>query len=434
MLLIPAIVFGAPKAAGMGVKVVADSATHVALPNASVFDCRGKAVGMTDDRGRIPHAPSSSYPLTVRYIGYNDLTVESASASDTLFLSENFEALPEVMVETTRKKVFHILAYVREYSTLSTNTDTVFLFREKMVDYMIVPDRKIRFNGWTSPRVLTSRSYYRFTNDQGLDSVSDKSNHHFSWSDWIGIVPARLPRALSGVEEGVDTLHGKYSPVETWRRDGSRVSVEVDVLASGQGRRWVPNITGFFRKNLEFDNFRVRYDYDNVAADSILASDISGYSFNIESNGRGHDMFRFNRHDEPFYVSTSAEVYILDRELIPVKEARKWAGRKFNTEETGIFEPMAAPALSPEIIALIYRVNSIDSDRIRLDMIPDQRLISKTTGRNNFRIGQRALSLLKMLTGVTYYKSRKNIHRNWKNSRLEWLERNNKKAPKDKEE
>lgn len=34
-------------------------------------------------------------------------------------------------------------------------------------------------------------------------------------------------------------------------------------------------------------------------------------------------MFRFNRNDEPFFVNTFAEVYILDKEYITVKEARR---------------------------------------------------------------------------------------------------------------
>ena len=38
-----------------------------------------------------------------------------------------------------------------------------------------------------NPRILTCKSYYRFTNRNGLDSVSSASHHHFSWSDWIGL-------------------------------------------------------------------------------------------------------------------------------------------------------------------------------------------------------------------------------------------------------
>ena len=87
-------------------------------------------------------------------------------------------ALPEVLVLSKNNRVLHMLAYVREYSTLTTYTDTVFLFREKMVDYML-PASGSKFKGWSKPRVITSRSYYQFKDNNGLDSVSDVSNHHF---------------------------------------------------------------------------------------------------------------------------------------------------------------------------------------------------------------------------------------------------------------
>lgn len=41
-------------------------------------------------------------------------------------------------------------------------------------------------------------------------------------------------------------------------------------------------------------------DYNNLAGDAVSNKDLTGYSFNIESRGRGHDMFRFNNIDEPF--------------------------------------------------------------------------------------------------------------------------------------
>ncbi len=80
-----------------------------------------------------------------------------------------------------------------------------------------------------------------------------------------------------------------------------------------QAGKWVPNLSGFFRRNLDFENFRVRFNYGDVVGDTISPMDLAGYSFNIESRGRGHEMFRFNRVDEPCFVSTYAEVYILDK-------------------------------------------------------------------------------------------------------------------------
>ena len=79
--------------------------------------------------------------------------------------------LPEVLVESRKNSVLHILAYLREYSTMTTYSDTVFMFREKIVDYMLPVGRKSKFHGWTKPRMLTSKSYYRFSNHNGLDSI-----------------------------------------------------------------------------------------------------------------------------------------------------------------------------------------------------------------------------------------------------------------------
>ncbi|MDE6542878.1 MAG: carboxypeptidase-like regulatory domain-containing protein [Muribaculaceae bacterium] len=393
--------------------VVADSVTHTPLPNASVFDRHGKLIGVSDAKGWTTFISPELYPITVRYIGFNEKTVTSAEA-DTVLLQETFNELPEVLVEERTNKVLHMLAYVREYSTLTTYTDTVFLFREKMVDYMLPTDKKVKFRGWHTPRVLTCRSYYKFTNSNGLDSVGNKSNHHFSWSDWIGTAPVmEIPMNLRAAETGVDTVKGRYSPTEIWTRDNDRISVSVDVLADTTSRKWVPDLSGFFISNLDFDQFKLSFDYRNVVEDSISPMDLSGYSFSIESRGRGHDMFRFNRNNEPYFVSTLAEVYFLDKEYITASEARKWEKRQFDTGEIGIYEPMDAPELSAQIMELVARVNNLDETEVRLSLNPDRNLVSNNVGRGNFKIGHRALSLLKQMTGITYYKAHRKFDKKW---------------------
>lgn len=152
--------------------IVVDSTTHIPLPNASIYDKDGTPVGLSNNNGEVPKITHSRYPITVRYLGFNDKTVMFGD-KDTIFLSEKVSELPEVIVKSSQQRLLHILAYVREYSTLATYTYTIFLFREKMVDYMLPSDNKIKFKGWTYPRVLTCKSYYRFTNNNGLDSVSD---------------------------------------------------------------------------------------------------------------------------------------------------------------------------------------------------------------------------------------------------------------------
>lgn len=392
--------------------VVADSMSRRPLPNASVFDRHGKFIGSCRTGGKLPYIPAADYPVTIRYMGFKEHVLSDAAYSDTIFLQESITELPEVVIESRQHKLLHILAYVREYSTLSTYTDTVFLFREKMVDYMLPSEKKVRFKGWTSPRVITSKSYYRFTDASGLDSVSDRCSHHFSWADWVGIVPAaKLPSGLCGVENGTDTVRGKYSPTETWVKNGDRVTLDVNVMADTASRKWVPNLSLFFRDDVDFEQFKVRFNYDDIVGDILSPIDLTGYSFNIESNGRGHGLFRFNRHNEPFFVSSYAEVYIIDKEYITVKEAKKWDRRDAESNEIEIFEPAEAPALQPSIQMLVDRVNAVDHDLVRLDFTPDHRLAGRKIKKMN--IGQRVLKRVKQLFGIDNINAERKWRRQW---------------------
>lgn len=421
LMMVPALLYADGE---LHIAIVADSLTHSPLIKASIYSNNGRLLGMSGKDGNIACATPGDYPITIRYMGYHDKTISRISC-DTVFMQQSSAELPELkIVEAKQKGMMHILAYVRDYSTLSSFSDTVTMFREKMVDFMLPVGKKSKYQGWRYPRVLNSRSYYRFTNDKGLDSVSDRCNHHFSWSDWIGIAPAmNLPLKLIANETVSDTLRGKYSSYEIWKKKGDNVSIDVDVLADTVGRKWVPNISSFFRKeNIDFEQFNLKLNYDNVLGNEVNINNITGYSFNIESRGRGRGMFRFNRKDQPFFVTTHSEVYILDKVIIPIKEGRKWEKRDFKSNTFEILEPMEAPELKQSTLALIDRINMIDSVQVRLSITPDQRLISRNVKKANFSIGYRALALLKQMTGITLYKSHRNLKNQQKKFRQELRE------------
>lgn len=93
--------------------VIADSITHLPLPNASIFNRQGNAVGVSQSDGQTPFITESDYPFTIRYLGYSERTV-SSSAGDTIFMTENTRELPEVVVESRKHTLLHLLAYVRD--------------------------------------------------------------------------------------------------------------------------------------------------------------------------------------------------------------------------------------------------------------------------------------------------------------------------------
>lgn len=310
--------------------------------------------------------------------------------------------LPELRVENTKYDVLHLLGYVREYSTLTTFTDTVLLFREKTVDFM-VPTRRIKkFDGWTQPRVLASESYYHFTDYYGLDSVSDRYAQHFSWSDWVGIPDyARMPERLH-TSIASDTVRGRFGPTAIWHRDEEVVRIDVNVLQDTLNYKWTPALARFITDEVDFSNITVRYNYDNVLGDDLWARDLSWMSFDIESRGRGrklhHDMRNYSNED--CRVNTYGEIYIADREYITLAEARKWDKLAPRGEEIGILRPDGVPPLDPKIASLVARVDSLDHKQLRLNEEVDRSLAGRKINDGPVSKTKRFLKGLKSVIGL----------------------------------
>ena len=404
--------------------VVVDAVSRKPLSGVSVISGAGKPVALGSSRGLLPSVSEEDYPVTLHYMGYADCVVEHPGA-DTVAMRRRVIELRPAVVSTSLQRVLSLTAYVREYSTLSSRSDTVFLFREKMVDFLLAPAGKSRVKGWTLPRILASKSYYRFTNSAGLDSVSDRCSHYFSWADWIGVPPAMVqPQPLCDAVAAVDTLRGRYQPCEVWSKDYDRVTVNVDVMADTIGRRWVPGLARFFTDDIDFWQLRTRFLFENVPDDEVDPSSLSGFSADIESDGRGHGMFMFGRPDRNIGVVTHAEVYIVDKKYLTVGEARKLAKPRAGVDTIAVTPPAGIEPLPAAIEELVARVEGIDADGVRVALPADLRLVRRfdPAPRN---LGYRTLQLFKNLLGISSYRANRQWNNSWATMRRQLLERNN---------
>ncbi len=387
LILIPFCVMGQ---AG---SVVLDSITLEPLPRATVLDKDSRVVAVTSDKGIIPYISETSYPITIRYMGYRTAELRRPSSAPVL-MSPDIAGLPEFVVESCKNKVLHILAYVREYSTLTTYSDTVFLFREKVVDYMLPDHDEKRFSGWDIPRIIASKSYYRFTNSEGLDSVSDAFPEHFSWCDWIGVVRENaIPLSLRENTVGTDTVKARYGNSSVWRRDRDKAFLDVDILADKTNYAYVPALAGYLDSGIDFRRLNLKYAFHNVSDTVVTAKNIAGYSLHIESSGRGRNLKRLFRSSGLDYVETYAEVYIVDSEYISRKEAKAWEAKNIISNDIDIELPADVPELDQSISLLVNRVAEVNHGDARLFVKPDRRLGREQKKRN-------ALRYLKALLGI----------------------------------
>lgn len=337
--------------------------------------------------------------------------------------------LKEVVVNAKDKRMLHIVAYVRDYSLLYTYSDTAMLYREKWIDFMLPATKGCRYKGWSLPRLLSTKSYYNFRNQNGLDSVSDNFNQHFSWSDWIGLIkPTPIPHSLRSAEIASDTIFGKYSPARVCLRNGYDYTLKFNMMVDTASRKLIPGLSAFFRpavnvfedngtdlwnrrNALEFDKFKITCHFKNVVGDSLLIRDLEQISCYVESQGRGRNMFSFNPYDELFYVDTNYDVYIVAKEYIPVKEAKKWENHKFTNQELADLPlPDMVPPLDDNTSQLIARVNLLkdqDEDNVRAHLKIDRRLAGRPLeGYTNKEV------ILKILSNMVGIKSKRKYNHN----------------------
>ena len=195
------------------------------------------------------------------------------------------------------------------------------------------------------------------------------------------IKPVRIPAGIGHGEVAADTLRGRYRPYEIWHSDSDAVTLKANVLADTIARRWVPDISLFFRDDIDFDEFKVNFTFSMPEDGIVRSRDIEKIDCKILSQGRGHPLFNFHKPDRPFFVETYSQVYIIDKAYISIDEAKEW--EKVDLRSLSLRPPSdIVPDKSAEALALIARVEGIDHDGSRLDIRPDSRLGRPKPKRN----------------------------------------------------
>lgn len=379
--------------------IVVDADTGAALPKATVIDSDGRVAGICSDNGQIPALTPGDYPITIQYIGYEPVTILRPRAGQIAMHATPF-SLQEIEIVSTKPQVLLIQGYLREYSTLTTSVGEVMMFREKSVDFMIPLEKTKKFAGWQHPRVLSSRSYYRFTNPEGLDSVSNTFSQHFSWSDWVGIFKThRLPDSLIEKDNATDTVMGKYMPSQIWNKNNDFVTLDVDMLASRENLDLVPRMALFMGNGNDFTRFSMKYQFSDVTTSRLTPDNLSQMSYNIESSRSGRDMHSLSFREQPLYVNTYAELYITDRRYISLGEARRLEKQPPTDDYAAIIPPAEAPSLPWAVEDLVDRVNNIDHDQRRGTAEADHRYIAKPN-KERFSIIGTAKKIAKRIASI----------------------------------
>lgn len=172
------------------------------------------------------------------------------------------------------------------------------------------------------------------------------------------------------------------------------ISVEVDILSDTTTLRWVPYISGFLRNKLNFDHFKIKYSYINSGNGYITPRNITNYSYWIESAAADRVIAPSGKRDETCYISTKADVFILNSMNISTKEAKKWRNIKYSVVNLNKYDTFEIPELPQDMKELVSRVENIDKNSSRINLDIDQRLAGKYIKHEKLSLGRRILNLL----------------------------------------
>ena len=337
-----------------------DAETEAPLPLASITDRSGNVVGMTDKSGEIPGLPKISYPITFNYMGYASLLVQEPAEDDVKMIQQDYE-LPEIVIIPGARPLLHLTGYMREITSVLSSSDSVTLFKESVVDFL-VPVEKSKVKGWNKARELASRTYVRMTSSSGLDSVSNKHEYEYMlWGNSHGLIPSvtKVPESIKGGDVACDTVMGKYYPKIVWWTNGDVTRWYGDALANEKNHVTSPWALKLLGLTTDFTEISKNYVFNTPDGDFIRPTDLRQVSLTIDMLAKGKLFKKTFDSSSPVNVRTYMELYLTDREFLSEKEGKELKKEIPTIESSDIWAPTNANPLHPAIRRTVERVNSL---------------------------------------------------------------------------
>lgn len=342
---------------------ITDKSSNASVEGATIISNRGLILGITDSDGSIKVDKEKDFPLTVRCVGFESLTVQNVT--DTIFLEPTTYELSEVTVKAGERHIRKITSYAREFCTGASDNDTMQLFAEYMlVTYVDDLNKKVKGfkKGDRSLHTRAVRRFARFANSDGLDSVAKPSYSDdvsaLSFYNLLVGLPCNTFSETERIKSGAktDSLMGKYSTSARYRKTDSNYIISYDKLADFENHRVSPMIFKIFGMTMDIDRMQSAFIY-RATADSVY--DIDDFIFNsgnIHALAKGK-MFKWILGKTDTEVDCYAEIYPVEIEYLTVDEYKE--DRKDLKEKKAI--PFRIPnnvqPLPPAVVRLVDRVN-----------------------------------------------------------------------------
>ncbi|MDE6535296.1 MAG: hypothetical protein K2K82_04720 [Muribaculaceae bacterium] len=338
---------------------LADVGDKSPVVGASVISSNGLIIGITDTSGAI-RVRKSDYPLSVRSLGYEPMTLSSAER-DTVFLTPATYELAEITVAPEDRPITRVLTYAREYCAGATPTDTMQMYGDYMVEFFFAEgkvkgyDKRHQF-----PHVMACRRYGRLANAAGLDSImrpkSGDDIAAISFFENMAFVPFESTELTDKMKTGAqtDTVAGKYGPKFVYQLNNGYFSVSCDVLSDHKNHTWSPWFFKVLGLTMDMDQVDFNLIYrQNPSGKHDIYDFISG-TYNMHILGRGKQLKKMMGVDDAININCYVEQYPVRIEHLTIEEYKEVKKNYYSRAES-FQRPANLQPLAPAIESLVGR-------------------------------------------------------------------------------
>ena len=321
---------------------------------ASILDAAGNMVGFTWKDGTFSEIPPSSYPVTIRCVGYEQLTIEYLQDKTYEIIPVVYE-LDELVVVPTERNILKQIFYVREYFSLNTETDTITYFLEHMARRLIPVTNDVKFSGSSSLRILVSRAYSRYKMFDKDSVVAEQEPKFPSMLSLVNLYDEQIAapesfRELNGEAKFYEEK-GKTGVSLIKKQNNQTFTVIEDILADKEGHSispWPLKLLGF---TIDIGQLFTTHVYRVNDYGRYLPTDFIEGSAVMEANGRGKFIRKSLKSDKPVEIRSLIEVYLVDNDYLTKEEAKAETKKKGAGVEFVI--PSTIPPLNNATLQLV---------------------------------------------------------------------------------
>ncbi len=340
-------------------KRVIDAKDRSPISAASIFDASGNMVGFTWNDGVFTEIPESAYPITLRCMGYEQLVIERPE-DKTWEMTPTVYELEEVVIVPVKRNVLKQTFYIREYFSMSNQTDTITYFVEYMANRFVPTTKDAKFGGNSSFRILASHQYSRYKLF-GEDSVAvdpKASMPSFLKVLELNVDEVKAPESFKKAGN-TNKLYEKSdkSGKSLIQKQNAQTFITIrDGLADTKEHKispWPLKLLGF---TMDINQLYTTHAYRVNDKGIYLPKDLIEASFVMEADGKGKYLRKALKSDKPIIVRSMIELYVVDRDYLSNEEAKE----EYKDKPTNVkFEiPSTVPPLNEATKRLVERANA----------------------------------------------------------------------------